>query len=258
MHKLALLVALIALSPLWPAVGASAAQPPATSFDVNLQVSGPDIGFFAEVKGVANQSGDAQVSVVSSDSEFPSIDLIVASGVPYISVAGAPYQAMTDDAGLPIGGFGRGRGGKRPPMELPPGCEATAMQLQNLVESPSGPQILKSLAGIQDLGPVSIDGATAEHYSGSVSFDSLLANPIVGLAVDQAIASCGGPTFAIDRSDLQSFLAGASANFDASLDADNVPRQFSLTLNVPSLPLQFSASGTVTPLAAPAAITAPS
>jgi hypothetical protein len=258
MHKLALLLCLIALAPMWPAARVSAAQPPATNFDVTLQVSGSDVNLSAEITGVANQSGDMQVSVATSDPEVPSIDVIVASGVPYISIAGGPYQALTDDTGLPFAGFGRGRGGKLPPMELPAGCEATAMQLQSLVESQSGPQILKSLAGIQDLGPVSIDGATAEHFSGSVSFDTLLANPFVSAAVDQAIASCSGPTVAISRSDIQSFLAGATATFDASLDANNVPRQFSLTLNVPSLPLQFSASGTVTPLAAPAAISAPS
>jgi hypothetical protein len=256
MLKLVLLFILVAISPLGPAARVSAANhPPAVNFDVNLQVSGPDVNFAAEIQGVANQSGDLQASLSSSDPDFPAIGIIKAGGVPYISVEGSPYRALTDNAGVPIGAFGHGA--KRQPGELSAGCEATAEQLRGLLESPNGRQLLTSLAGIQDLGPAIVQGTTAEHYQGSTSFDSLLANPFVSAAVDQAIASCGGPMFAIDRSDLQSFLAGSSANLDAYLDADNLPRQFTLMLNLAALQLQFSLSGTLTPLAAPAQISAP-
>jgi hypothetical protein len=257
MQKLALLLVLLALSPLWPAARLSAATPPpAINFDVNFQVTGPDGDFAAVVKGAANQSGDARISIVSyTHPEFPPIAIINLNNAVYVSIDGEPYQAMTDDSGIPIGGFGHG--GKRPPMEVSAGCEAMGEQIRSLMQSQAGPQILESLAGIQDLGQVNVAGGTAEHYGGSISSDSLLANPLVSFAVDQAIASCAGPSFGVNRSQLQSFLAGSVASFDASIDADNVPRQFSLTVNVPSIQVQFSASGTVTPLAAPVPISVP-
>jgi hypothetical protein len=246
-----------------PAVvgGPTGTPPAAVSFDVNFQVSGAAGGFMAELSGVANRSGDLRATLSTMQPETHTIDVIVANRMFYVSLDGAPYEAAPT-AG-PLSGVGaagsalargsEGTGG------FPPECQASALGIGAILEDPNARSALAALAGIEDLGPATIDGNTTEHYSGSIDLGRLLGSPFIQQGITQAFSACGGGRSSeLNPGLLQSFLTGSTASLDAYIDpATEIPRQFDFTLDLQPLSLQFTADGVASPLANPPTISAP-
>lgn len=254
MLTLTLILGLLGLLATPASAGHTAALPPAAGFHVSFQVSGARAGFTAELQGVANRTGELQATLSTTEPEAHTLDVIRANDTVYVSADGAPYETASDLASL-AGSTATGL----PPGGLPPGCQTTAAGFGALLKTASARQALSDLANVQDLGPATVGDTTTEHYTSSLDLGAVLANPLVQQTAGQVLSGCGGSGAPqLDPSLLQGVLAGSTVTADAYVDPTNgLPRQFSLTLNLQPLSLQFSADGTTTPMAAPASISVP-
>ncbi|HTE86211.1 MAG TPA: hypothetical protein VK821_15920 [Dehalococcoidia bacterium] len=260
MITLALVIGMLSLLAMAPRSGVGHVAPPAAGFDINFQATGRGSGLEAEVTGVANRTGEVQASLSTAQPEAHTIDLIAAESSVYLSLDGAPYETLGDFSGLGALGAPRGAAAAPPqvPGGLPPGCGAMTGAFGPLL-GPAPGQTLSELAGIKDLGPANVDGAVAEHYSGTVDLGSVLASPLVEQEIRQTLSACGGGSgLGFDPSILQPPIAGSTLDMDSYVDqGSGLPRKFTLTLDLLPLSLRLSASGRVTPLDAPATINAP-
>ncbi len=221
--------------------------PAAISFNLNVQATVPGTPLNATANGVANQNGDLQATIAYEGHTF---GLISTGGVQYQNEDGGAYQVS--------GGTTAASAGRQAAVPLDPACLQAQTSLSTLFEQALSGQGAGTALGLQDLGPVMVGDQQAEHLQGSVDLDRALLSPPSMQALSPLLGNCS-PGGQQAMAFLPLVLSGSGMNIDADVDpSTGVPLQFDLNLTVPLIGANVDLSGQMTPLAGPAAITAPS
>jgi hypothetical protein len=232
----------MALLPLAAQAGAPGANPAAVRFTIAMQVQAPDGARSFSGDGVADTNGDVQLHMDLNGPEQHGLDYIMAEGTTYISVDGGPWQVMTPGAAGGMGG-------------LDSSCLAMSSQ-GNLGDIGT---LLGPSATVQNLGTETLDGASVQHIRVHLNLQDAI--QAIAPLLRQTLLGCGfnaGELDQLSSPEAQVALTGATLDLDAYVDlANQFPRRLDLTIDAPAVPLSISMQETFTPLATPAAITAP-
>lgn len=242
--------------------GASATTLAAISFNLQIQGVANGTNLDLTASGTANTTGELEATITTTQPQQHTLYVISVAGILYESEDGAPYQIANGPSGS-LGGASSPVAvaltpGQPSSEALSPACVEAETGISSIFKLLVAGQAPAAALGIQDVGAATIDGAAVEHLQSSLNLGSALRNPLIQQQATQLLTACSADGAQIAPL-LPLLLSSSTLDVDAYVDQPTgVPRELSLTLDIPFAGVNVSLSGQLTPLSTPVPVTAPS